>query len=191
MSNQNTRNWNILNWNVRGLNSTDKCNDVRAKIEESASSIVCIQETKKPAFDSSFIRKIAPKRFNKFAYVPSQGASGGILMAWNGTVFSGQVIHSQFAITVAFIALLNSEQWKLTVVYDPCHGQDMQSFSNWLNNLQISTDENWMIVGDFNFYRSMENRNRGGANIQDIMTFNQIISNLGLQEIPLKGRNYT
>jgi hypothetical protein len=48
-----------------------------------------------------------------------------------------------------------------------------------------------MIVGDFNFYRSMENRNRGGANLQDIMTFNQIINNLGLQEIPLKGRNYT
>jgi hypothetical protein len=113
-------------------------------------------------------------------------------MAWNGTVFSGQVIHSsQFAITVAFIALLNSKQWKLIVVYGTCHGQDRHSFSNWLNNLQISTDENWMIVGDFNFYRSMENRNRGGANLQDIMTFNQIISNLGLQEISLKGRNYT
>jgi hypothetical protein len=84
---------------------------------------------------------------------------GGILMAWNGTVFFGQVIHSsQFAITVAFTALLNSEQWKLIVVYGTCHGQDRQSFSNWLNNLQISTDENWMIVGDFNFYRSMENR---------------------------------
>jgi hypothetical protein len=47
-----------------------------------------------------------------------------------------------------------------------------------------------MIVGDFNFYRSIENRNREWSNIQDIMTFNQIISNLGLQEIPLKGRNY-
>jgi hypothetical protein len=47
-----------------------------------------------------------------------------------------------------------------------------------------------MIVGDFNFYRSIENRNREWANIQDIMTFNQIISNLSLQEIPLKGRNY-
>jgi hypothetical protein len=82
-------------------------------------------------------------------------------------------------------------QWKLTVVYGPCHGQDRQSFSSWLNNLQISTDENWMIVGYFIFYRSMENRNRGGANLQDIMTFNQIISNLGLQKIPLKGRNYT
>jgi hypothetical protein len=33
--------------------------------------------------------------------------------------------------------------------------------------------------------------NRQGANINDIIIFNEIISNLNLQEIPLKGRNYT
>jgi hypothetical protein len=37
----------------------------------------------------------------------------------------------------------------------------------------------------------MENRNREGGNMQDIMIFNSIISNLGLQEIPLEGRKYT
>jgi hypothetical protein len=48
-----------------------------------------------------------------------------------------------------------------------------------------------MFIGDFNFYRSMENRNRDGGNMQDIMVFNEVISNIGLQEIPLKGRSYT
>jgi hypothetical protein len=49
-----------------------------------------------------------------------------------------------------------------------------------------------MIIGDFNFYRSLENRNRGGGgDMQDVMLFNEIINNLGLQEIPLKGRSYT
>jgi hypothetical protein len=33
MDNNNIRSWNILNWNVRGLNSADKCNAIRAKIE--------------------------------------------------------------------------------------------------------------------------------------------------------------
>jgi hypothetical protein len=33
------------------------------------------------------------------------------------------------------------------------------------------------------------NRDRG--NMNDIMIFNEIISNLGLIEIPLKGRNFT
>jgi hypothetical protein len=47
------------------------------------------------------------------------------------------------------------------------------------------------VCRDFNFYRSLENRNRDGGNMLDIMVFNSIISNLGLQEIPLKGRKFT
>ena len=48
-----------------------------------------------------------------------------------------------------------------------------------------------MLAGDFNFYRALFDRNRGGGNMNDIMIFNEIISNLGLMEIPLKGRNFT
>jgi hypothetical protein len=113
-----------------------------------------------------------PKRFNKFAFSPSQGASGGILIGWNGSHLVGQVIHNcRFAITALFTSQHNMEQWKLTVVYGPCHGQERQDFINWLNSLQIADDENWMIIGDFNCYRSLENRNRGGGNMQDVMLF--------------------
>jgi hypothetical protein len=37
----------------------------------------------------------------------------------------------------------------------------------------------------------LENRNKEAGNMQDIMVFNSIISNLGLQEIPLKIRKFT
>jgi hypothetical protein len=191
MDNQ-ARTWNILNWNIRGLNSDDKCNAVCSKIEESSCVIYCLQETKRQSFDSSSIKKLAPKRFNKFSYVPSQGASGGILVEWNGAHFTGQVIQmAQFAITVSFTAVANAERWNLTVVYGSCQGQERQQFVGWLNYLQILDDDNWMILGDFNFYRSPDNRNRGGGNMQDVMTFNDIINNLGLLEIPLKGRSFT
>jgi exonuclease III len=66
--------------NIRGLNTPEKRNAVRSKIEESDSSIFCIQETKMQAIEHSFIKKLAPKRFNKFAYSPSEGASWGILI---------------------------------------------------------------------------------------------------------------
>jgi hypothetical protein len=62
---------------------------------------------------------------------------------------------------------------------------------DWLNSIQIQDEENWLYVGDFNFYRSLQNRNREGGSVQDIMVFNSIISNLSLQEIPLKGRKFT
>jgi hypothetical protein len=74
-SNTNTKqNWNILNWNVRGLNSDDKRNTIREKLEESAYSIFCLQETKSWHFDHSSIRKMTSKKFNKFDFVSSQGA---------------------------------------------------------------------------------------------------------------------
>jgi hypothetical protein len=48
-----------------------------------------------------------------------------------------------------------------------------------------------MLMGDFNFYRYAKNINRAGGNFQDSLIFNNIISHLGLIELPLKGRSYT
>lgn len=48
-----------------------------------------------------------------------------------------------------------------------------------------------LFLGDFNFYMSVEDRNKSRANINDIFIFNDIISFLGLLEIPLKGRRFT
>jgi DNA repair ATPase RecN len=79
----------------------------------------------------------------------------------------------------------------LTTVYGPCQGPDRDEFVQWLNNLHFEEDDNWMIMGDFNFYRSLSDRNKSGGNMNDIMIFNEIISNLGLLEIPLKGRKFT
>ncbi|KAJ1266847.1 hypothetical protein BS78_07G010400 [Paspalum vaginatum] len=190
-STTNKRNWNVLNWNIRGLNAEDKCNAVRGKIEESACDVYCIQETKRSSFDHSYIRKLAPKRFDKFAFSPSEGASGGILVGWNSSIFTGEVTHTKkFAISVKFTSVHDNSNWILTTVYGPCQGEERDNFVNWMNDIQIG-GANWMFVGDFNFYRALSDRNREGGNMHDIFIFNEIISNLGLLEIPLKGRKYT
>jgi exonuclease III len=74
------RAWNVLCWNIRGLNDKDKWDPIRNKIEESNANIFCLQETKKESIDLHFIRKFAPKRFHRFDFSPSSGASGGILV---------------------------------------------------------------------------------------------------------------
>jgi exonuclease III len=83
-----SRSWNILCWNVRGLNDREKWDPVRNKIDESEANIFCLQETKRASFDLPFIRKFAPKRFDKFDYCPSDGASGRILVCWASRFFS-------------------------------------------------------------------------------------------------------
>lgn len=188
----NTRQWTVLNWNIRGINIDDKCNAVRNKIEESACPIFCILETKRQQFDMAYFKKIAPKRFGKFAFSSSVGASGGILVGWNNSIFTGTVtqIH-KFALIINFTSIHNGDNRTLAAIYGPCAGPDKQEFVDWLNNLNILDDENWLLIGDFNLYRSIEDRNRDGANMNDIMLFNEIISEQRLQEIPLKGRNFT
>jgi hypothetical protein len=86
--------------------------------------------------------------------------------------------------------MLNLVSWELVVVYGRRQAARDQ-FVNWLYSLEIDDEELWLIVGDFNFYRNTENRNRSGGNFSDTLVFNNIINHLGLVELPLKGRRYT
>lgn len=52
-------------------------------------------------------------------------------------------------------------------------------------------DINWLVVGDFNLIRKLEDRNRPRGNIGEMLMFNNAISPLGVVEIPLHGRKYT
>lgn len=125
------RAWNILCWNVRGINAAEKWPNIRNKIDESNCEIFSFQETKKESFDPSFIRNFAPRKFDKYLFAPSVGASGGIVVAWNGSLFDGTVVEIQpFAVLVCFSSRLDLNVWNLTAVYGPCTEPARSSFVN-------------------------------------------------------------
>ena len=143
-------------------------------------------------FYHRMIRKFCPRRFDNFAYVPSNGASGGIIIVWNSAVFTGTLVQSHsFGMVVNFTSVHNSERWTLVNVYGPCTGPARDDFVQWLYDLNIPFGDKWLLLGDFNFIRCSDNRNLPGGNINDIFLFNEIIGHLGLIELPLKGRQYT
>ena len=186
------KSWNVLSWNIRGINDPLKWPHIRAKIVESDASFICIQETKRTSFDNTFIKGFAPKRFDQFAFVPSDGASGGLLTLWSSKAFAGQVVLQDFCgLVISFTSLQSTDSFILTNIYGPCTGIARDDFVAWLFHLSIDTESLWLLVGDFNFYRSVENRNRDGANLQDTETFNEIISYHGLIELPIKVRSFT
>ena len=97
--------WFVLCWNIRGLNARDKQLALWNAINVSGCSVICLQETKKCHFDSAFIKSYCPSRFDEFVYVPSNGASGGLVVIWNSSVFSGMVMHCEpFALSVYFMS---------------------------------------------------------------------------------------
>jgi len=125
----NNHSWHNLCWNIRGFNAQEKWDAVREKIEESACSVLCLQETKKEHVDISFIRKFAPRRFDSYDFIPSNGASGGILVVWIDSVFQGFTIDkTSFELTISFTSRQNADVWKLTTVYGPCTEPQRSNF---------------------------------------------------------------
>lgn len=158
------RSWEVLCWNIRGINSDDKQLALNNAIRTSGCSVVCIQETKKTTFDLSFIKSCCPRQFDQFAYVPSQGASGGLLTIWKSSLFTGAVVFSShFALVINFTSTLSSHSWTLANIYGPCSGDARITFTNWLYNLDIPSSQDWLLVGDFNYIRAPDNRNKPGG----------------------------
>jgi hypothetical protein len=92
---------------------------------------------------------------------------------------------SLVAMTVIAFSSAHSEQcWTMV-----CRIK-RDNFVTWLYNLNITSSKK-LLLGDFNFIKYAENRNKLGADMNDIFLFNDIINHLGLLELPLKGRAFT
>lgn len=69
---------NILNWNIRGMNSFRKRHALRDYITKHQIDMIAIQETKKEQFSNRTLRGLSTK-LDIWIYLPSVGRSGGIL----------------------------------------------------------------------------------------------------------------
>jgi len=151
-----------------------------------------LQETKREQFDNNYIKNFCPGDFDLFEFLPSVGASGGILVAWRSAAFEGQLVFSNdYALSVEFTSRLNNETWILTTVYAPCTPSGKRAFLDWFKEIQMPADSDWLIVGDFNLIRKPEDRNREGADTNEMFAFNEAINKLGVIELPLLGRQFT
>jgi hypothetical protein len=73
----------------------------------------------------------------------------------------------------------------LTNVYGPCAADRKVQFLDWFKHIDMPDSMDWIIMGDFNFIRSPADRNGEGGDVNDMLAFNEAISNLSLVELPL------
>jgi hypothetical protein len=76
-------------------------------------------------------------------------------------------------------------------VYGPTKDNDKLSFLNKLRTLRTITDYPWMILGDFNIIRNLQETTGGHWNIGHILEFNHLINDLNLIDVPLQGHSFT
>jgi exonuclease III len=76
----NSKLWNVLCWNIRGINLEKKWNALKDRLVEHACDVIYLQETKCDHFDLSFIHNFCPPMFYRFEFLPAVGASGGSII---------------------------------------------------------------------------------------------------------------
>jgi hypothetical protein len=104
----------ILIWNVLGLNGSARQDVVRTLVDSARVDVVCLQETKMVDVSRFLLLRMLGPAFDNFVFLPSVGASGGILVAWKNSigVCAGSRVdeHSVFHSST-------SSPWWLTCVY--------------------------------------------------------------------------
>ncbi|KAG2695986.1 hypothetical protein I3760_07G037600 [Carya illinoinensis] len=70
----------IVYWNVRGLNELNKRLRIRNMLREWKVDIVCLQETKLKTIDRRIVRSLWSGVHVDWAYLASNGVSGGVLV---------------------------------------------------------------------------------------------------------------
>ncbi|XP_050238460.1 uncharacterized protein LOC126687951 [Mercurialis annua] len=82
-------NFNFVSWNYRGgLSFARKCRFIRSLVLNQNLSLLGLIETKKEHFDDFSVRILWPNLDFEFCFVPSVGASGGLLCIWNPIMIS-------------------------------------------------------------------------------------------------------
>lgn len=173
----NNRNIKILVWNISGINSQDKWDALREKISESACHFLCLQETKRETFDPFYLKRFCPRQLDKFLFFPSTGASSGLITIWNSSILSSSLVQANnYALTVKFDCSLNNSTFHLSNVYGPSTSDQKFNFITWLLNLDKSELSEWILASDFNLYRSTNDRNKSGGNLNEMQMFNELIT---------------
>jgi exonuclease III len=137
-STQHNIEWKILSHNIRGVNGIEKWNSLRNKINETNCDIICLHETKREHFDEAYLRNFCHRKYDKFSFHPSIGASGSTITVWQSSKFDGEMIFdNEYAKMVKFCSVLTNESWALINIYAPCTPSGKQGFLEWFSNFSI------------------------------------------------------
>ena len=181
----------ILVWNVRGLNSSARQDSVRMLVQSIRADIVCLQETKMEGISQWFVLSTLGPDFCHFVFVPSVGASGGILVAWKQALgTAGNFRVDNHCVSVQFLPT-DSEPWWLTCVYGPQGNEEKINFLQELRLIRTHCHGPWMVAGDFNLIYREEDKNNANLNRAMMGRFRRALDDLALKELPLIGRKFT
>ena len=122
------------------------------------------------------------------AFLPSIGASGGILIAASDRFFTIQNTYATTNTISATVTMLaENVQWSITGVYGPQTDNEKILFMQEITDLKQQMLPEWLLLGDFNLIYRAQDKNNGRLNIPMLNRFKNTIDNLFVEGI---GKGY-
>lgn len=182
---------NILNWNIRGMNSPRKRQALTEYISKYQVDIIAIQETKKETFSLRILRSLSHK-LDIWIYLPSIGKSGGIL--FGGDSSKVEILsHSEhkYCVDIHLLNKLDQTEWQYTIVYGPVLRNLKQELWKELEQVRLGNTKPWILSGDFNVIRTSNEKSGTNFDVKISKMFNHSIHRHNLVEHKLLTRKYT
>ncbi|XP_074318679.1 uncharacterized protein LOC141655501 [Silene latifolia] len=177
-------------WNVQGTGNKNKINAIKEVVRTYRPTVLVLLETHKDGVHAENVRRILG--YTGHARVDAIGFSGGIWLYWHPDVVSVSPVthHNQF-ITVE-IARRGSPPWFFSAVYASPNPHNRHELWSELENYAHSHNLPWMLAGDFNETRSIQERHGGDQNmIRRCNAFNNWIEDCELIELEFSGPLHT
>jgi exonuclease III len=154
--------YKIFSWNGRGLNSIAR-HGVRNVIDIYKPDLICLQETKMEVISASDIRSSLGLIYqDNFFFLPAVGASGGIIIAGNPSVFClTHQISTNHTISVYVHDIRRNKSWWFSRVYKPQGVLEKKMSLKELKQLNKCAPRHWLIMEDFNLIYLEEDKNYG------------------------------
>jgi exonuclease III len=178
---------------VRGLNNPVRRKVVRDLVGDTRATIVTLQETKLDLIDRDAVIQTLGDRFaSNFGFLPAVNTRGGILIAVDDSHF--RIQHSErglHSVTAKLSDASEMVEWFLTAVYGPQGDHDKLLFLGKLSWMQQIVSDKWLMIGDFNLILQANDKSNNNLNRRLMGAFRDVIQDLELKELNLRGRKFT
>lgn len=187
-----SQNLQIVNWNVRGLNSAARCNTVHELMLDTKCNMACFQETKLQNMDDSLARFLGGYKLDRFDFKPARGTKGGILLLWDSDTLNVQNVRvGRFSISADVTVIQSNTTFMLTGVYGPTRHRLKDAFLRHIRRLKPNSGESWLLLGDFNMIYRARDKSNGNINLARMTRFRLALDHCELKEIHLQNRKFT
>ncbi|XP_021975557.1 uncharacterized protein LOC110870689 [Helianthus annuus] len=183
---------NFLSLNVRGIGQEAKARRVSNLMFVHKIYFLCIKETQ--FTDGSKIRARSSWRSDSFEwdFVNFNGRSGGLLCAWDMEVFMVvSTIKSKFYMVVKGKIKGYDQIVFIVNVYGPRNLPDRKMVWLELQQLKENNPGVWVLIGDFNAVRFMEDKCNSDFDPACATALNGFLTKAYLHQFTMKGQRYT